>query len=667
MSLQALQNKPSPLEERVIEFKGLNRKASVDSGEMADMLNMSCDLYPTLTQRKARGLFSEIPLDCTKVQDLMERRDPTDSRTKLAVVGANSDGVWRFWYDGTMYDISLSGKEKMVAVNNYICFFPSKQWFNVGTKDFGSMGYFHHNVSEDYLDGIENPAEDYMIHDYSADWIGRVLIDPQDQEHLYLMVSARGQKYSAGQTFNGKFSELKSMVRIGDVVRLSGDFVGLNNKKVKAAEGNEGVLADDEGNFTAPQIPITVLDVLKIGDIPIPTFNYTAYDGETGDPFDLSEALGTKGTYEGIFIKFSKDEFSSVTAYISPCTASTLMNSKYTGFFAGHLKVERVVPELDFFMEWNNRLWGVSNKDNTIYASKLGDPMSWDYYQNTSMDSYYAQQGTNGNWTGCAVYSSHLLFFKENFIHRVYGSAPSSFQTSIIEGFGVEEGSSESIATVNNMIFYKSPVGIMCYEGGNPYSISEKFGDWKYDNVVSGSRHKKYYASIHMKGGGYKVLVCDTGTGLWHIEDTVGVHCFRNYKNKLLMVDNAQKNVLVLDAEDFDIAPVKNDEPIPWSATFGPFDEYIENQKIYSKLQMRVQLPETATLKIEIAMNALKLNDCKWETIKEISAENELSVHVPIVPRRCSRFYVRLTGVGRCRIDSFTRKYRQGSSRVVKQ
>lgn len=105
MPLQALQNKPSPLEERVIEFKGLNRKASVESGEMADMLNMSCDLYPTLTQRKARGLFTEIPLDCTKVQDLMERRDPTDSRTKLAIVGANSDGVWRFWYDGTMYDI----------------------------------------------------------------------------------------------------------------------------------------------------------------------------------------------------------------------------------------------------------------------------------------------------------------------------------------------------------------------------------------------------------------------------------------------------------------------------------------------------------------------------------------------------------------------------------
>ena len=372
MPLQALQNKPSPLEERVIEFKGLNRKASVESGEMADMLNMSCDLYPTLTQRKARGLFTEIPLDCTKVQDLMERRDPTDSRTKLAVVGANSDGVWRFWYDGTMYDMALTAKEKMVAVNNYICFFPSKQWFNVGTKDFGLMGYFHQNVHEDYLDGIEDPSYDYMIHDYSADWIGRVLIDPQDQEHLYLMVSARGQKYAAGQTFNGKFSELKSMIRIGDVVRLSGDFVGLNNKTVKAAEGNEGVLADDEGNFTAPQIPITVLDVLKIGDIPIPTFNYTAYDGATGDPFDNSVALGTKGTYEGIFIKFSKDEFSSVTAYISPCAASTLMNSKYTGFFAGHLKVERVVPELDFFMEWNNRLWGVSNKDNTIYASKLG-------------------------------------------------------------------------------------------------------------------------------------------------------------------------------------------------------------------------------------------------------------------------------------------------------
>lgn len=177
MSLQALQNKPSPLEERVIEFKGLNRKASVDSGEMADMLNMSGDLYPTLTQRKARGLFSEIPLSCTKVQDLMERRDPTDSKTKLAIVGAFSDGTWRFWYDGTKYDIELTSTEKMVAVNNYICFFPSKQWFNVGTKDFGTLGYFHQNVNGDSIDGIAS------ANDYSTEWIGRVLIDPQDQEH----------------------------------------------------------------------------------------------------------------------------------------------------------------------------------------------------------------------------------------------------------------------------------------------------------------------------------------------------------------------------------------------------------------------------------------------------------------------------------------------------
>ena len=60
------------------------------------------------------------------------------------------------------------------------------------------------------------------------------------------------------------------------------------------------------------------------------------------------------------------------------------------------LSVTRSVPQLDFVMEANNRLWGVSNQDNTIYACKLGDPTNWNYYQNTTMDSYYAEQGTYG-------------------------------------------------------------------------------------------------------------------------------------------------------------------------------------------------------------------------------------------------------------------------------
>ena len=44
-----------PTVERIIEFKGLNRKHTVAEGEMSDMMNLSSDDYPVLTQRKPRG------------------------------------------------------------------------------------------------------------------------------------------------------------------------------------------------------------------------------------------------------------------------------------------------------------------------------------------------------------------------------------------------------------------------------------------------------------------------------------------------------------------------------------------------------------------------------------------------------------------------------------
>ena len=78
---------------------------------------------------------------------------------------------------------------------------------------------------------------------------------------------------------------------------------------------------------------------------------------------------------------------------------ATSVKLVYNSTPANNTKITREVPDMDYVIEWNNRLWGASNADNTIYACKLGDPCNWQYYQGTSMDSYYAQQGTDGAWT----------------------------------------------------------------------------------------------------------------------------------------------------------------------------------------------------------------------------------------------------------------------------
>ena len=46
-----------PLQERILEFQGYNKKAVINDGEMRDMYNMSSDEYPCLYQRKPRGLY----------------------------------------------------------------------------------------------------------------------------------------------------------------------------------------------------------------------------------------------------------------------------------------------------------------------------------------------------------------------------------------------------------------------------------------------------------------------------------------------------------------------------------------------------------------------------------------------------------------------------------
>jgi len=89
---------------------------------------------------------------------------------------------------------------------------------------------------------------------------------------------------------------------------------------------------------------------------------------------------------------------------------------------AAPVKVERRVPELDFVTEQGNRVWGCSRKENTIYACALGDPTNWYSYQGIAADSYAVSVGSDGAFTGAASCLGYLLFFKENCIHKLYGT-----------------------------------------------------------------------------------------------------------------------------------------------------------------------------------------------------------------------------------------------------
>ena len=339
--------------------------------------------------------------------------------------------------------------------------------------------------------------------------------------------------------------------------------------------------------------------------------------------------------------------------------------------------ISRTMPDLDFIVEWNNRLWGVSNADNTVYACKLGDPTNWQYYQGTSLDSYYAQQGTDEVFTGVAEYSGHIIFFKPNSMCRVYGTSPSNYQVTNTKAYGVEDGSSQSVLTINDTVFYKSEIGIMAYQGGIPVCISGKINK-KFKNVVAGTEGTKYYASCiiedpeEYKG---RLLVFDIDKQLWHIEDNMRfTHCCKvgskvyyttsatnvmTCENNLVCAKDLMVSTAFVEGEAGIINP---DEPsesyddIEWMAQFGPFDEYLEEHKIYSKLALRFKANGPASAKVFIS-----IDEGEWEQVEEYEDISTKGDFIPIIPRRCDRYSVRIEGKGNVELKSLTRRVRQGS------
>ena len=124
-----------PTVERIIEFKGLNRRTTVQEGEMSDMLNLSSDDYPVLTQRKPRGRMN-LPSGAVRPVQLMSRY----GRIAMIATTSNSYG---FFYDGELISevTGLTDSSKMVAINNRICFFPDKTSIDV-TKEGLQSGTF---------------------------------------------------------------------------------------------------------------------------------------------------------------------------------------------------------------------------------------------------------------------------------------------------------------------------------------------------------------------------------------------------------------------------------------------------------------------------------------------------------------------------------------------
>ena len=377
-----------------------------------------------------------------------------------------------------------------------------------------------------------------------------------------------------------------------------------------------------------------------------------------GVPFNVNDGVTISGVEDtaladlnaSMVIWAKGDNYIVVTGILDKVTTQTTP-----------LTIARKMPNMDFIIESENRLWGCRYGEalngeivNELYASKLGDFKNWNCFMGISTDSYVASVGTDGQFTGAITHLGYPLFFKENCMHKVYGNYPANYQIQTTTCRGVQKGCERSLAIVNEVLYYKARSGICAYDGSLPSEISSALGDMSYSKAVAGELGNKYYISMIDSQGGYHLFVYDTLKGMWHREDETEAIAFCNCRGDLYYIDHADNQIKTIKGTG-----VPETKPIRWEAVTGIFGTDSPDKKYISRMDVRMMLEVGARVSFYVEYDS----NGNYEYLFAMTGKNLQSFAVPIRPRRCDHLRLKIVGEGEAKIYSICKTIEWGSDK----
>lgn len=324
----------------------------------------------------------------------------------------------------------------------------------------------------------------------------------------------------------------------------------------------------------------------------------------------------------------------------------------------GTVTVKRAVPDMDYVCEAQNRIWGckygmVDGKAvNELYCCALGDFKNWNRFLGIATDAWAASVGSDGAWTGAANYLGYPTFFKENVIHRIAISSAGAHQVTETVGRGVQNGSGKSLCVVNEVLYYKAREGVCAYDGSFPSAVGEALGDVRYHSAVGGGCGGKYYLSMRDGANAWHLFCYDTAKGLWHREDDLHALCFTQMDGELYAIDAETKQLLALHGSQG-----TPETAVKWAAETGLIGYTTVEQKYVSRFNLRMLLPRGSRADMYIQYDS----DGVWHHCGHMEGVGTKSFLLPVRPRRCDHFRLRIEGEGEVRVYSFAKILETGS------
>ena len=318
------------------------------------------------------------------------------------------------------------------------------------------------------------------------------------------------------------------------------------------------------------------------------------------------------------------------------------------------VQLERRVPDMDYLTECDNRVWGCSNKENVIYACKLGDPTNWFSYRGIAADSYAVTVGSDGPFTGAATCMGYALFFKENTLHKLYGSKPSDFQLSSLRCRGVARNAARSLCVLNETLYYLSPDGVMAWDGSIPAKVSAALDAGRLANVkqaVGGALDGRYYLHVSRENE-VRLLVYDTERGLWHEEDVCSFE-MASTGGQLYLWDGRALWAADPSREAAGQRSEETEQGVEFALTTGDLGLDSPEERYLSRLTLRLDAACRSRVTVEVSYDG-----GPWENAAALTVEGpRRNCDLHLVPRRCASLRLRLWGYGQITLRSLAKTF----------
>lgn len=325
---------------------------------------------------------------------------------------------------------------------------------------------------------------------------------------------------------------------------------------------------------------------------------------------------------------------------------------------SGTVKLDREVPDLVLATELNNRVWGVEADSQELRACKLGDPTNWNVYAGLSTDSYAVSVGSDGPFTGMCSYLGYALFFKEGWIHKLYGAKPSDFQLTSTLARGVERNAWRTICQVGDTLYYKGIDGVYAYDGSLPVRVSWDWDEAARQGLSAAEDRGRYVICLQDAADDCEVLVYDPTRALWHREDGVQVTHMVRAAGDTWMADGEQKvlwsrNGSLLAGQPGGMAM---EGAVHWRAETADWNQKDANKRTCTRLMIRAYLAQGSELTVQIQYDS----DKQWHPAAQVTGTGKGTLEIPLFPRRCDHCRLALSGVGEAEIYSIARDYLPG-------